>query len=423
MKGTLVIVGGGLRYDNHIIFDKMVELASGKGKARIAIIPSASNHPYIYGSLAVDAFKSYGADAELIPIGNCEELRNYETAAYNQKLIDKILNSTGVYFIGGIQERIPQSLYNQPDGMKTPMLNAIWDVYERGGFIGGTSAGAAIMSEIMFKGGDSIDIMKNGAVNTGSIGYGLGFIGKDVLVDQHFFAKGRFGRCLKVMTETGYQLGLGIAENTAGVVTHGEEVEIIGYKGALIMDLTESTIDETLDGFNLQNGIVTYLDRGDRYNIRNRKTTPSHYKLNGIKIDPTAEDFVPYNTRERFYNDILANRVLRDMMWDFIDNNQKEAIGLAFSNNLSDMEKRKGFEFKFYKTKKSIGYYTGILGSEDYTVIDIHFNITPIYMPKRLYEYIEKPKVKLNSLTNRTDNISFFQRLKSEEDVKAGLAG
>lgn len=391
MKGSLVIIGGGLRYDNYKIFDKITQLAGGKDKAFISIIPLASNHPMLYGNITQEAFtKTYNVDSELMLIGNCKELRNYETAVYDDEYIEQIKRSTGIYFIGGLQHRIPEALYTHPDGGKTPLLEAIWEVYQNGGVIGGTSAGAAIMSEIMFEDGEPLDIMKNGAQKSGCLGHGLGFIGGDVFIDQHFFARGRFGRMLVAMAECGYNLGIGIAENTAIVVTDGEWVEVVGYKGVCVLDLSQAKIDKNINEFNISNAIVTYLDRGDKYNLRTREVYPSDYKLRGLVINPNADNFVPFNKKPKFYGDMLANRALRDLMWDFIDNNQREVKGLAFSLIDGGKKKNLGFEFTFRKTKNSMGYYTGVLGSEDYTVIDIHFDVKPIDMNKPLYEYIIK---------------------------------
>lgn len=388
---SLVIIGGGLRYDNQTIFNSMIELAGGKTKAKIGVVPTASNHPQIYGNINVQTFRNYGVEAELIPVYNSKDLKNYETTAYDNRIADRVRQCTGIFFIGGLQHRIPQAFYTA-DGKDSPVLTAIKEVYENGGFIGGTSAGAAIMSAEMFIDGDSIDIMKRGAGRGGFMGRGLGLIGPDILVDQHFFSKGRFGRLLVGIAEKGYKLGFGIGENTAAVVTNNDLVEIIGYKGALVMDLYQSKVNKNIKEFNIQNVVISYIDRADTFSIKRKETVPSNYKKQGIFIDPNAPDFIPYNDVERFYPDIFANRVLRDLMWDFIDNNQKEVIGIAFSGlpdpNETEYYNRLGFEFRFRKSNNSKGYYTGVLGSEDYTVRDIHFDVTPIQMEKQLYTHL-----------------------------------
>ncbi|WP_204323231.1 hypothetical protein, partial [Streptococcus pneumoniae] len=73
------------------------------------------------------------------------------------------------------QERIVDVL--QPGGQSTPMLDAIWEVYHKGGVVAGTSAGAAIMSAVMVRDGPSIiDILKGRFADGKQIGRGLGFV-------------------------------------------------------------------------------------------------------------------------------------------------------------------------------------------------------------------------------------------------------
>ncbi|MEG6783495.1 hypothetical protein V2A39_31555, partial [Pseudomonas aeruginosa] len=78
-----------------------------------------------------------------------------------------------------------------------PMLDAIWEVYRKGGVVAGTSAGAAIMSAVMVRDGPSIiDILKGRFADGKQIGRGLGFVGPKLFVDQHFLKRGRFGRMI-----------------------------------------------------------------------------------------------------------------------------------------------------------------------------------------------------------------------------------
>jgi cyanophycinase len=112
-------------------------------------------------------------------------------------------------------------------------------MYRRGGVIAGTSAGAAIMSSTMFgRPKPVLATLKLGVTDGKEITSGLGFIGDDVFVDQHLLVRGRFARMLPAMlAKKGYKLGLGIDENTAMVVRPNRDVEVIGYKGALVVDL------------------------------------------------------------------------------------------------------------------------------------------------------------------------------------------
>jgi len=369
------MIGGGLRYDNSLIFGKIIELAGGKG-AKISIIPSASAKPELYGSLSVDAFNKYGANAELIPIWNCDAMSNYETASNDKGLVEKVSTSSGVYFIGGFQDKLVQSLMKSTN-KKSKVLNAIWKVYNKGGVIAGTSAGASVMGKIMFKYGESMDVMINHNKINNFLHKGLGFIGKDVFIDQHFIERGRLGRMLVAMKSKRYMLGIGIAEDTT-IIVKDDWIDVIGYKGALIVDLSKAHFDEKVKEFNLKNIVLSYISNGDSFNLETKEVKISNHKLNGIKIDPNASDFNPYNKTDKFYPDIFANSVIVDLMSNLIDNEQKKAIGLAFLMGKGFQNIQFGFEFKFRKSVKSIGYYSGILGSEDYTVLNIHLDVTPI---------------------------------------------
>ena len=79
--------------------------------------------------------------------------------------------------------------------------------------------------------------LKRGVADGMELSHGLGFIGDDIFVDQHLLVRGRFARMLPAMLKKGYKLGLGIDENTAAVVAPNREVTVIGYTGALVLDL------------------------------------------------------------------------------------------------------------------------------------------------------------------------------------------
>ena len=210
-------------------------------------------------------------------------------------------------------------MFLMPGGHSTPMLEAIWEVYRKGGVVAGTSAGAAIMSTVMFRDAPSvINIMKGKWVEGKQIDRGLGFVGPDLFVDQHFLKRGRFGRMIPLMMAKGYKLGLGVDENSAAVI-HGDEVEIIGGKGAMLVDLNDVKTDPTLGAFNLTQARLNYLDHGDRYNLKTRLTMPSGFKLRGDKLDPSAPDYKPYYTEPLFHLDMLGDTTISNAMNYLID--------------------------------------------------------------------------------------------------------
>lgn len=383
---SLVAIGGALRFDNAEVFNRMIELAGGTG-SNICVFPTASGSPEKNGQRVVDAFNQYGASGIFIPVAVKGLDVEYTQAVNDPALIQQVQECTGIYFIGGDQGRITQALYTE-SGDRTPMLAAIWDVFNKGGMIGGSSAGAAIMSTTMFK--DAIDVLstlKMGVEEGSSIDRGLGFVGPDLFVDQHFLTRGRFARALVAMQAKDYTLGIGVDENTAIVIDPDTgNVDVVGYKGAIVVDLSAATTKPDLDKFNIQNAKLTYLDRGDAFNFKTKTITPSPAKLDELTVDPNDPEYEPYFTEAIFTGDILENTAVVDLMSNLIDNTHHEAIGLAFSKATDVVEPDLGFEFKFYTGADSIGYYTGAFGGEDYTVENIYLDATPIQLSDPLFQ-------------------------------------
>lgn len=383
-QGIAVPIGGALKYDNDEVWSRLVQLAGGKG-ARYAVFTMASGDPDKSAAAIVAALTKHGAIAEHIPISAKPRSPDERMAVSDLALTTKIKASTGIFFSGGAQERITEALI-LPSGKPTAMLDAIWEVFNKGGVVAGTSAGAAIMSTTMIRDAqDVLAIMKFGAKEGREIDRGLGFVGPDIFVDQHFLKRGRFGRMLPVMLQKGYKLGIGVDENTAAIV-RGSEVEVIGFKGAFIADLTHATTDKNLREFNLRDARLTYLDHGDRYNFTTRTTVPSAEKLKGKKLDPNDKNFAPYFTTDAFYADVLGDTVVVRLMSNLIDNKQKEVTGLAFNTpGSNDPKPNLGFEFRFHKGSDSLGYFTSSFGTEDYTVTNIYLDVRPVQMSKPLY--------------------------------------
>jgi cyanophycinase len=385
-NGSLVIIGGGLKPDNAQVWQRMVTLAGGKD-ARIAVFASASANPERSAASTIASFERYGAKAFFVPIAIKLKTPDYRQAASDPALVEQVRGATGVYFTGGDQGRITQALV-LPDGSPTPVLQAIWQVYRKGGMIGGSSAGAAIMSSTMFfePPDDVLTVVKTGVRHGHEITRGLGFIGKDVFVDQHFLVRGRFARMLPVLLDKGYQIGLGVDENTALVVTKDRQAEVAGASGVLLMDVSAATRDASKADFNVSNVRVSYLDRGDAINLQTRVVTPSEAKRKDLKVDPNAPDFKPEFKAPRFYADVLGRMTLVELLSNFIDNPQREVIGLAFGG-AEGVKPELGFEYRFRKGPDSLGWFTTSMGGEDYTVLNIYLDVTPIQVPQPLYKY------------------------------------
>jgi cyanophycinase len=375
-KGSLVIIGGNLRPDNAAVYDRIVQLAGGKG-AKLAVFASASAYPEKTGKSNVDTFKHYGADAFFVPVAVKLAGTDYQAMADDPAIAASVRAAGGAYFAGGDQGRITRAL-RHPDGSNTLVLTALWEMYRAGGVIAGSSAGAAIMSSTMF--GDPKPVLatlKLGVAEGHEITEGLGFIGDDVFVDQHLLVRGRFARMLPAMLAKGYKLGLGIDENTAMVVGANRDVEVVGYKGALLVDLAGATAQ---DGpFNVSNVRLSYLDNGDHFNIATHAFTPSPDKTDG-RLDPAK----PYYREPLFSADILGNSTVVDLMAKLIDSDQPDAVGLTLGSPRS-VQPDLGFEFKFSRTGDSVGYQSPL--TDAYSVYNVRLDIRPIQIRRPLYQY------------------------------------
>jgi cyanophycinase len=375
-KGTLVIIGGNLRPANAPVWERIIQLAGGKG-ARIAVFASASGYPERFGKSLVERLNAYGARAFFVPVAMHLAGSDYKTAADDAGLAETIRNAGGVFFAGGDQTRIVRALRHE-DGSNTKVLDAVWDLYRRGGVVAGSSAGAAIMSSTMFgRPRTVLATLKQGVAEGKEIIDGLGFVGEDVFIDQHLLVRGRFARMLPAMLAKGYKLGLGIDEDTAMVVSPNRDVEVIGYKGALVLDLSQAT--EEQGAFNVSNVLVSYLDNGDRFNIATREFTPTEDKAEN-RLDPSR----PYYREPLFSADILGNSTVVDLMTKLMDSDQPEAIGITLGSP-NGMQPDLGFEFRFTRTDDSVGYQSG--SGEFYSVYKLRMDIRPILIRRPLYQY------------------------------------
>jgi len=369
-RGALVIAGGALRADNAQVWQKIVELAGGAG-ARIAVFPTAAGNPQRSGQFAAETLTRYGAHAFVVPLAPRLAGSDVRRAADDPALAAQVASSGGAFFVGGDQGRITAAL-RRPDGSDSAMLAALWTMYRRGGVIAGTSAGAAIMSSTMFyEGRAPLPTLFEGVRDGIEIAPGLGFIGDKVFVDQHLLVRGRFARMLPAMLAKGYRIGLGIDENTAAVVQGQHTVEIIGYKGAILLELAQAGAKAAGTSFNLADARISYLDTGDRIDLSDPVSphlTPGPDKE---KVDPAAPEY----HGPLFSSDVFGNTSVVDLLWKLSDSDQQTATGIAFGPPGSANAGR-GFEFVFTRAPGSAGFASN--RSESYSVHRMRMDVRPI---------------------------------------------
>lgn len=262
VEGSLFIIGGGHRSES--MMKKFIELANLPGGSKIVIFPMASGSPDETGQAMVDEFKKLGMQNVKYHNLNREQALKEE----NVKILD---NVGGVYFSGGVQSRLTEALVN------TPVHNRLLDIYKQGAVIGGTSAGAAVMSEIMITGDEKREVEEghefekiqgDNIITTP----GFGFI-KTAIIDQHFVARKRHNRLISLVAENPELLGIGIDESTAIIVKPDQTFEVIGEQNVIVYDASQAKINilpsHTISGFNI---IMHILKAGDKYDLNTEKT-------------------------------------------------------------------------------------------------------------------------------------------------------
>ena len=257
--GQLVIIGGAEEKEGECkVLREFVRRAGGT-KAKVLIMTAATELPREVGEDYTKIFEKLGA----------EEVRIIDTVsredAGSQTFIDAVENATGVFFTGGDQARITSIIKD------TPLDQAIHKRYNEGIVVGGTSAGAAMMPDVMIVEGDS---QTNPRVEVVEMGPGMGFL-PGIVVDQHFSQRGRLGRLIAALAQQPAVLGLGIDENTA-VVVNGDEFEVVGEGCITIVDVAEIThcnVDELLkdEALAICGAKLHILPNGYRFDLKKRK--------------------------------------------------------------------------------------------------------------------------------------------------------
>ncbi len=243
-QGHLVIVGGGTTTAE---IQKRALSLSGGDKAAVLVIPQASE--VSDGTESAKMWKEAGAASVAIL-----ELKDDAAA------VEQVKKATLIWIPGGDQARLMKALE------KSAVPDAIRKRHAEGATVGGTSAGAAVMSKTMIAGsGDAKGITKGAA----KFGEGLA-LWPTVIVDQHFVARDRLARLTQAVLEHPGLVGVGIDESTA-VVVAGAGFEVIGKSSVVVIDARKAKITVKEGEPSSATGVVThYLKAGDRFELSSK---------------------------------------------------------------------------------------------------------------------------------------------------------
>jgi cyanophycinase len=217
--GTLIVIGGAEdRFEEKFILNRFFELAGGK-HSQIAILPTASQDERT-GTAYQGIFNDFGAHSvEVVPLFQHEDADEPAAAEILEQ-------ATGIFLTGGDQNKILSVLHG------TEAMRAIQRAHSKGAVIGGTSAGAAALSDPMIAGGSRGSLPRSGMAK---IAPGLG-LARPFIVDQHFHQRERLGRLLYAVMLHPKLMGLGVDEDTAAIIYSNDEIEVIGRGTVTIVD-------------------------------------------------------------------------------------------------------------------------------------------------------------------------------------------
>lgn len=248
-SGSLIIAGGALR-DTSVV-NRFIELAGGKD-ALIVFIPTASGSENFDTARTISLLTSAGAT-------NVKMLHTYDSLIADTEEFPSILKEAGgVFFGGGRQWRLVDAYGG------TLTEREIMGVLERGGVIGGSSAGASIQGSFLVRG----DTRSN-TIMMGDHTVGFGYL-KNAAIDQHLLVRNRQHDLVEVLNAHPHLLGIGIDENTA-VLVQGNRMEVMGESFVAVYD-PNLWNNQPGDSLYIPNGGKFFLlRRGDVYDVKERK--------------------------------------------------------------------------------------------------------------------------------------------------------
>jgi cyanophycinase len=265
-RGWIVPIGGAENKENdRRVLARFVEV-SGGDEADIVVIPTASRMNET-GPRYEKLFSELGAAR--VSVMDFDTRRDCQ----EQGRLSRLEEATGIFFTGGNQLRLTTLLGGTPIATMIRRRNAA------GVTVGGTSAGASILSEHMIAFGDEGSSVISGSVR---LAPGLGLTNRFV-IDQHFRQRDRLGRLITALAYNPFAVGIGLDEDTAVFIGPDETLEVVGSGGVTIVDasdVTFSSMDSVSEGQPVcMLGLkVHILVAGATFNLHSRIASADHLR-------------------------------------------------------------------------------------------------------------------------------------------------
>jgi cyanophycinase len=286
--GIVMPIGGAEDKVGRMTILREVARLGGGSAARIVVISTASSLGDEITHAYLQLFAGLGVEDV---VGIRPESREQ---AEDPRLVAAVGRATVVFMTGGNQTKLATVVVG------TSLGDAIKAAHLRGAVVAGTSAGASICSEHMVSFGSGGSTPK---FRVGQVSQGLGLL-SGVIVDQHFTQRNRFGRLLALVGANPAQLGVGIDEDTAAIVSANSRLEVTGRGVVTIVDGSEViTTAYTATGTQplMMSGLKLHtLPRGAVFDLPSRKLVSAPGLTDPMvptKIETLAD--VPDHTRPR----------------------------------------------------------------------------------------------------------------------------
>jgi cyanophycinase len=378
-RGHLLIAGGGVKGDNDRLYRAFIDLAGGTERARIGILPTGTLSPATARRVAGILTGLGMPPAQVVIIDITPG--NAAARASSPVIAEQILGCTGLFIAGGDQLRITRALVGE-GGRDTPALAAIRRVFERGGVVTGSSAGAAVLGERMLSvsglsdrtidyGFDALDFGKAPVASRRglSLTQGFGFF-RDGLIDQHFDTyRGRLARLSRALIEAGIPRGFGVDEDTALVVRPDGTAGVLGRGGVAVVDVSDASAQDGPLGYRASGIRLTYIGIGDTVDLKTGAVTVHPRKA---RIAAGAEE---WNGNELIPDVFGSGAVKNAITWGLADNTSTTQAGVALRYNGSYGH---GYRLTFTETERTRGYSGVVDRLFGYTVLDVRVDIEPI---------------------------------------------
>lgn len=257
-KTQLLIIGGAEdKKEDCQILSRFAQMAN-QSRGNLVVLTTATKLPDQVGREYAAVFKKLGIEnIEILKIENRDD-------AHNKDYVRQIKKAGSIFFTGGDQLRITSIIGG------TPVCSALFRLFDKGAIIGGTSAGAAVMSETMIVEGNNDDSPRRCTVKMAP---GLGFYNQ-VVIDTHFSQRGRHGRLLTAIAQNPDITGIGIDEDTGILVGEDGNFQVLGSRTVLVVDgreishsnVSEQAPDEVLALADVR---LHVLPQGYGYDLKN----------------------------------------------------------------------------------------------------------------------------------------------------------